>query len=628
MTIPKQPFGLNKFATSVSHCPVNPDAIRSVVFQQNGMAVINGATTEISLSLLNFFIPVTQAAKLTFTVPKKDSLLYSLTKLDLGGIDINGEVKVIALFPQFPLGTTGATVASNQQYLEWASVESIESGVLYDQLPVGPSASANTSLKVNYINCMEFGWGSNISFTGGTGPLWIGTDGGLLKWDGTDMKLWNTLNSNSPSDFINSIAVNSGNNLWIASMNGISLFNETSNFYRIYNSDNSSLLSDHVNVIKILSADKIVAGTDAGMSIYNFSADTWESFDMYTTPELTQNDITKLAISDSKKIFLGTSEGVFLYDSSTLTWNTLPFNSANTPGWTAPDEVKALAVKGSVVYVGTTAGLVAVPYLGGTAATIVAGITGPVSSNITSLRSVTYGGSELLYVGHDDGISVLDTVTGIWGFTANSGDHWSFDSNVNDLIPDFLSGTTGGKTIFYGMGSAGSTVSGIFKVIDDSRTFSVVPETNKSANLLMTYPVNGSSLCANTQPLYFLFSKPMNTSTFENVTSLKDGEGSAVSGSWTWSFQQQVATFTPSSSLSKASLYNLTILHGARGLDTSYLKESLNFNFYTENLVPVLGWEPLGKILAHSGATDHYVQGLYIRNPQSFDVPVIALIGS
>src|SRR5574343_319701 len=101
VTIPKQPFGLNKFATSVSHCPVNPDAIRSVVFQQNGMAVINGATTEISLSLLNFFIPVTQAAKLTFTVPKKDSLLYSLTKLDLGGIDINGEVKVIALFPQF-----------------------------------------------------------------------------------------------------------------------------------------------------------------------------------------------------------------------------------------------------------------------------------------------------------------------------------------------------------------------------------------------------------------------------------------------------------------------------------------------------------------------------------------------
>ena len=618
MTIPRQNFGLNTFSGLISKCPPNPDAIKSIVIQQNNLDVVNGATTELEFLLTNFYETVNSASSFSFILPAKGS---TSTPYQLQNLNLTNNTKFLCIYPDF-----GNTAGTTQQFIEWTSFESLNTGTLFDQTPVGPSFSSFTSFNIHDVNCMEFGWGSNISFTGGTGPLWIGTNGGLLKWNGTDMKLWNTLNSSSPSDTINSIAVDSSRNLWIASSNGLSYFNETSGFSKIYNENNSSVLSNQINDIKLLSIDRVISATDMGMSIYNFSSNTWQSFDIYSVPELTCNNILNIAVSDSK-IFLGTTGGVFLYDSSSLVWNSTPYNSINTPGWSSSDEIKSLAVKGATVYAGTTGGLVIFPYAGGTAQTIVAGASGPISSNINSMKLVTYGNTDKLYIGHDNGISVLDIYTNTWGFTAGTFDDSSLNDYVNDIIPDFLSGSTSGETIFYG--TTGSTMSGLYKILDVSKSFSKVPESNKNTNLLMTYP-GVTSLYASLQPLYFLFSKRMNTSSFQNVTALKSellGTGSTVSGTWTWNISSQAATFIPSS-IEKASPYNLNILHGSKGYDNSYLKETLTLGFYTEDIVPELGWNVLGKLMIMSGTNGNYLNNLYLRNPQNFDINVSILVGT
>lgn len=614
MTLPRQQFGLNKFSTSISQCPFNPDSVKAIVFQRNNLAVVNGPSTEMELVLSDFFSIINTASKFSFTIPgsTSSSIPYEIYKIDN---DIQN-IKLLAILPSY------GTVSNVNEFIEWTP--NIDNGVLYDEPIISPNPEYGISFDINKINCIEFGWGCNISYTGGTGPLWIGTDGGLLKWDNTDMKLWNTLNSQSPSDFISSITVDSYNNLWIGSSKGLSKFNESTGFSQLYNSKNSSLLSDKINDIKLLSVDKIVVGTDMGMSIFNFNLNTWESFDIYNTPQLLYNNINKLAVKDSK-ILLGTTGGVFMYDSSTLSWNSTPFNSTNTPGWNAPDDVKALAVNDTNVYVGTTNGLVIFPLTGGTAQTILAGLTGLVSNNITSLKIVKYGLNEELYIGHDDGISVFDITNEQWIFTANSSDYSQL-VNIRDIIPDFLSGSTGGKTIFFG------NTSGLNKIFTIGPTFSVVPESNKSTNLLMVYP-NTPGLYPSLQPLYFLFSKPMNPASFESKVIFKDEltssscntHGATVSGLWTWSNDNRVASF--SSSLLKATPYSLRINFGSTAQDSSYLKENFYLKYYTENIVPEGGWLPLGKLMILTGTNDKFLPRIYLRNPQNFDVTLSVLEG-
>lgn len=621
MTLPRQQFGINKFATSVSSCPVNQDAIKAIVIQRNNLAVVNGASTEMELVLSNFYSTINNAQKISLTLPAHGgtALPISLHKLN----EAEENIKFLAILPDY------GTVSNTSEFIEWTTIDSIDSGVLFNMPTNEPSASLSKSFNIDKINSIEFGWGSFISFTGGTGPMWIGSDGGLLKWDGTNMKIWSTFNGTSPSDYINSITVDTNSNLWIGSSKGLLYFNETTGFTSIFNTDNSSLLSEQVNDVKLLSVDKVVAGTDLGMSIYNFSLKTWESFDIYTTPELLYNKINKVAVKNSI-VLTGTTGGVFVYDSSTLTWNASPFNSSNTAGWNAPDDVKCLAVFGTNIYAGTTGGLVIFSYLGGTAETIVSGTAGPVSSSMTSLRVVNYNGVDQLYVGHDDGISILDIGTNTWGFTANSSNYPTL-IGVTDLLVDFRSGATVGKTIFIGNESLG-----LSKMFTTGPTFGAVPEANKSTNLLLKYPVDNSVLYSSLQPLYFLFSKSMTPLSFQQNVVLKDGlttsicntHGATVTGIWTWTVNNKLGKFTPINPLLEATPYNLSLLRGSTAEDSSYLKEYFaQSQFYTENLVPENGWLPIGKLMILSGTNDKYIRGLYLRNPHTFDVTLNILIG-
>jgi len=669
--VPNQLCGLNNFDKRlVQKCPPNANAIRSIVFQKDNLAVVNGANTEIQVPLLNFFMPVKEAARTSFTVPAKTlNLPMNLYKMDLAGLDSGSGVKFLAMLPTFGTASSllsplcGGTMSSSPtDYIEWAFEKDIEIGSLKDEPVIGPvsiagpSGNSFCSFDTTVINKLEYAWGSYLSVTGASGSMWVATNGGLLNWNGKDMKLWNTLNSNSPTDFLNTLTVDSSDTLWIGSDRGLLKFSTTTGFTKQWNLSNSPVLSNNIQALKVYRPGKLAIGTDSGLSLFNYEQDNWSSFDIYSTPELDHNNILSIA-TDSNFLFLGTVGGVYMYDHVLDTWSTSPFNSS-TAGWTAPDEVKALEAYNGNLYIGTTGGLVVVPYTGGTASTILAGPSGPASDSYDSLRVVNYYSDARLYIGHSDAVSVYSISNNSWELTASSTSYPYLTSGVKDILPDFLSGATSSDTIF--MGSQDDE-KGLGRLAFGSgltgSEFSPVPESSKATNLLLSFPLNPSctplsnppgqegrwsTLSANTnvdlgqlypsnQKLYFIFSKPMGaTPNFDDFVTLKKGltgEGTVITGAWTYNTSRTLGIFTPSSELEKASPYNISFTQGSTASDSSYVKEKINVGFYTEDIVPLLGWNKMGKILIHSGAEENYTQGLYLRNPQSFGVNITTLIG-
>jgi hypothetical protein len=586
-------------------------------------------------------------------------------KLDLAGLDQDERVKFLGLLPTYgtsssqPNLCSGTTaVGSTAEYIEWAFIDDIEVGQLYDQPIVSPTG--NTSFNITVINKLDFSWGGYVNATGGSGTMWIATNGGLLSWDGSNMALWNTLNSNSPSDFVNTLTVDPYNVLWVGTNAGLSSFSPVEGFASKWNLSNSGILSNNVLSLKVYAPNNVAIGTDNGLSLYDSSNNGWKGFNSYNTASLHHNQISCLS-SESNYIFAGTTGGVYVYNYFTDQWNTSPFNSSS-PGWSAPDAVMSMEVYNGNIYVGTTGGMVVLPYLGGTASTIVSGVTGPPSNYFKSMRLVTKGTDKRLYIGHDDGYSVYSITTSTWLNSATSSSYPYLGAGVSDILPDYLSTSTQ-DTIFFGSQDPTEGLARLFLggVTGPSASgFSYVPEADKLTNILLSYPLNpsctplapqigkpgqwqtflnnttnvdSSRLYANRQPVYFVFSKDIRATpsvNFLTKCSLSEGltgAGATVSGTWAANQPGRVLVFTPDDPLAKASPYNLSVIQGSTSLDGSNVREKINVGFYTEDITPILGWKVLGKMLVHTGAENNYTQGLYLRNPQFTGVNITTLIG-
>lgn len=53
------------------------------------------------------------------------------------------------------------------------------------------------------------------------GVIWLASYSGLIKYDGTDFTIYNTSNSDLPSNIVNVVEVDSANNVWVGTENGL-----------------------------------------------------------------------------------------------------------------------------------------------------------------------------------------------------------------------------------------------------------------------------------------------------------------------------------------------------------------------------------------------------------------------
>lgn len=128
--------------------------------------------------------------------------------------------------------------------------------------------------------------------------LWVGTKGGLVKWDrvSNEKTFYNVANSGLPSDKVEAIAVNADGSIWIGTYDqGIVLFDGTD--WTVYNSDNSDMSVGSIYDLDLdENGDLWVA---ASFHLVHFDGQNFESF---TPPTYAQ--FTTLLVRSSTDIEL------------------------------------------------------------------------------------------------------------------------------------------------------------------------------------------------------------------------------------------------------------------------------------------------------------------------------------
>lgn len=145
--------------------------------------------------------------------------------------------------------------------------------------------------------------------------MWFGTHLGLVKVDpaNADTIYYNKSNSGLPDNVVNDLATDQQGNLWIATSNGLAIFNGTS--WQVYNTGNSLLPSNHVTAVEVDAANVKWAGTWNGLASFN---DTSWTFYNEQNSGLLAWDVMSLATDTAGNLYVGYSfYGLAKYNGDT-----------------------------------------------------------------------------------------------------------------------------------------------------------------------------------------------------------------------------------------------------------------------------------------------------------------------
>ncbi|HVZ39712.1 MAG TPA: two-component regulator propeller domain-containing protein [Candidatus Kapabacteria bacterium] len=111
----------------------------------------------------------------------------------------------------------------------------------------------------------------NAMLADGNGNIWIGTDGGLMKFDkGTNWTAYNMNNSPLPSNAINALAYHNGT-LWVATLAGLAKL-DGSGGWETYSMDNTNMIDNKLTSVSVTSSGTVWIGTvSKGLMKYNGS---------------------------------------------------------------------------------------------------------------------------------------------------------------------------------------------------------------------------------------------------------------------------------------------------------------------------------------------------------------------
>jgi ligand-binding sensor domain-containing protein len=176
--------------------------------------------------------------------------------------------------------------------------------------------TSNSILPTNYINTIVID-SSNTK--------WIGTVKGLVKISTQGCELYNSTNTPLPHNNITSIAVDHNGCLWVGTIDGLVFYNMDS--WLIYTKDNSNLLENRIFSLTVDSTNRVWIGSSngqikvGGLSI--FDGITWTNFTTDNS-DLPDSRILSIKIENENLAWLGTIGGLVkfqkgemkIYDSS------------------------------------------------------------------------------------------------------------------------------------------------------------------------------------------------------------------------------------------------------------------------------------------------------------------------
>lgn len=180
---------------------------------------------------------------------------------------------------------------------------------------------------INY-NTANSGLPYNTTYaitTDNSGTVWVGTDGGLSKFDGATWTTYTTAEG-LPDDAIRSLFVAPDGMLWIGTFfSGLVSFN--GNTFTTYNTTNSGLPDNFVKSMAFEAPGTLWIGTGSGLA--KLKNDTITGYDLSNLGMLS-NNVAAVAVKPNGIKILGLLNGGFAYFNDT-TFTFYNHNNSNLP---------------------------------------------------------------------------------------------------------------------------------------------------------------------------------------------------------------------------------------------------------------------------------------------------------
>ncbi len=174
--------------------------------------------------------------------------------------------------------------------------------------------TSNSTLPGNEIYCLA---------KDNAGNLWIGTDYGIVKFDGTAFTIIDSSNSDLPVNEIRSIAFDKSGKMWVGTLQaGFSVFDGSS--WINYNSQNSLLPDNQVRAIAFDTAGIAWLGTSGG-AVYQ-SDEGWIVYNIFNSP-IGADNINDIHVDKNDVAWIGTVNGGISRKTGNV-WNT--YNNVNS----------------------------------------------------------------------------------------------------------------------------------------------------------------------------------------------------------------------------------------------------------------------------------------------------------
>lgn len=190
------------------------------------------------------------------------------------------------------------------------------------------------------------------------GFLLFGTTGGIMKYDGYSKAFITAGEDSIAANLVPSIFVDSDGLIWIATWNGLNLYNKENNKYRYFNVNNSS--ENSISSNKFNWAPKLIAedldgdiwiATQYGLNSYNKKTNKFLNY------KKTQN-IWTITVDSKNNIWFGTQdEGLFKYNKKDNKFQNFKHDSAKPLSSIGKGIVYAiLEGRDGIIWIGTSEG--------------------------------------------------------------------------------------------------------------------------------------------------------------------------------------------------------------------------------------------------------------------------------
>jgi ligand-binding sensor domain-containing protein len=165
---------------------------------------------------------------------------------------------------------------------------------------------------------------NSVAF-GQNGITWIGTDSGLIRFDGTNAQLFNMNNAPFPSNNIFSIEIDGAGNIWFISKSVSTIAHAVIKYdgtnWTIYNSSNSGIPYFDITTLGIDQNNNVWVGTWA-LGIARFNGSTWTVYNN-SNSGFNGGEVSGFAFAANGDVWV-TSSGSGIYKFSNNVWQNVP----------------------------------------------------------------------------------------------------------------------------------------------------------------------------------------------------------------------------------------------------------------------------------------------------------------